>query len=134
MNSTANCVLVAFLVIGILIALYFAYTKFMVKEKFTDNAVRVCLFYATWCPHCEKYLESGVFDKAYSNTKSANSNVVFEKIDYEQNKNMAAKYGVNSFPTIIAVDTNGKKISTFKGDRYDADLLERFAMEAVAKS
>lgn len=134
MKSSMDCILVAFLVIGIIVALYFAYTKFIVKEKFTENKVRICLFYAEWCHHCEKYLSSGVFDKTYESVKSSNSNIKFEKIDYDQNKNLASKYGVQSFPSIIAIDSNGKKIGEFEGDRYNKDVLERFALKAVAST
>jgi thioredoxin-related protein len=79
-------------------------------------------------------MSSGVFDETYKRVKIAHSNIVFEKIDYEQNKNMANKYGVNSFPSIIAVDSNGKKISEFKGDRNNPQVLERFAAGAASHS
>lgn len=128
--NTTNIILIAFLVIGIVIALYFAYTKIMSREKFSEQTVRICLIYAKWCPHCERYLESGVFDKVALNM-SNRSSIKFEKVDYDQNKNMATKYGVSSFPSIIAIDANEKKISEFKGDRNDTDALERFALEAA---
>jgi hypothetical protein len=129
----ASYVIISFLVFGILLALFIASSSILKKEKFEGAPdVRVCLFYATWCPHCVKYMDSKVFDNAYSDIRAKNSNIVFEKIDYEQNKNLAAKYDVNGFPSIIAVDSKGKKISDFKGDRYNQDALEQFALSAMA--
>ena len=130
-DGWTKCILVSFLVVALFFALYVAYEKMHKKEGFAGDKVKVCLFYATWCGHCEKYLDSKVFDATYSQVKSKDSQIVFEKIDYDQNKNLASKYDVNSFPTIVAIDGNGKKIDTFKGDRYNKEALEQFALRAA---
>jgi thiol-disulfide isomerase/thioredoxin len=103
------------------------------KELFQNSPVRICLFYASWCPHCEKYLSHPAkpFDKAGDLASKNLNGVVFEKIDYEQNKNLASKYDVNSFPSIIAISSDGKKISDFEGNRMNPDELVAFAKQAV---
>lgn len=137
MDSSVKFIIAMFLVVVLAFAVYVAYSNMTKKEKFTDKdstpSVRVCLFYATWCHHCEKYLDSGVFDTTYGQIEAKNKNIKFEKIDYDQNKNMANKYDVNSFPTIVAIDgKNGNKIATFDGDRYDKNELTQFALKAAS--
>jgi thiol-disulfide isomerase/thioredoxin len=139
MDSAVKCALTGFLVFALLAVIFYTYTTFVVKrEKYIDGPsngkVRVCLIYATWCPHCERYLESNIFDNTYSKVRQREANIVFEKIDYEENKNLASKYGVNSFPTIIAIDARGNKIAQFEGNRNDPSSLETFAMQSYAKS
>lgn len=121
-----HLILVCFLILGIGLALLFAFKKSSTKEKYTEERkVRVCLFYATWCPHCETYLRTGKFDDAAH--MAASKPIKFEKIDYEQNKNLANKYDINGFPTIIALDSNGSKLGEFNGDRNSPIELIKFA-------
>jgi|UniRef100_A0A6C0BGP7 thiol-disulfide isomerase/thioredoxin len=128
-----KCVFIGLVIFVIAIALTLVVKKYAKKENFTnDGSVKVCLFYATWCGHCERYLASKVFDKTYTSVKGHTNNIVFEKIDYDQNQNLAEKYDINSFPTIIAIDGSGKKIDKFNGDRYDINALEQFAIKAAA--
>ena len=126
-------ILVGVLMFSLVFVMYVAYTR-MTKEKFSDGKVRVCLFHATWCPHCTKYLDAGTFDNAYSKAREANGNIVFEKIDYDQNKNMASKYDVNSFPTIVAIDGDGTKIEKFQGNRHNVNEVVGFALKAASNS
>lgn len=104
------------------------------KERFQNSPTRICLFYATWCPHCEKYLNhpDKPFDRASTLAKKSLTSVVFEKIDYDQNKNLADKYDVNSFPSIIAIGPDGKKIADFEGNRLDPKQLVKFAQKVSA--
>lgn len=128
-------ILAIFVVFGLLVALYFAYNN-IVKERFTEKiSVRVCLFYAEWCPYCVKYMKTGIFDKVSQEMKNdtKNQDVTFEKIDYEQNKNLAQKYDVNGFPTIVSLDAKGNKLREFQGDRNDPAELKAFAIESVAQ-
>jgi thiol-disulfide isomerase/thioredoxin len=111
-------------------------------EKFVqdDKKVKVVLVYANWCPYCEEYLsdkasgsDKNVFDTAGDKAKG----VVFEKLDAAENKTnqeTANSYGVQGYPTIVAVKfdaTNNKyvKIATFDGNRNSVDELVAFAKE-----
>jgi thiol-disulfide isomerase/thioredoxin len=98
------------------------------------------LVYANWCPYCEEYLsdkangsDKNVFDTAGDKAKG----VVFEKLDAAENKTnqeTANSYGVQGYPTIVAVKfdaTKSKyvKIATFDGNRNSVEELVAFAKE-----
>lgn len=51
---------------------------------------------------------------------------MFVEIDYDKHKDMANKYGVSSFPTILAVSATGTLLKTFEGDRNSPRELELF--------
>lgn len=72
-----------------------------------------------WCPYCVN-LEKEVFAKAEFK-KWAKKNVVLLIVDFprhkklktdvrKQNKRLAAKYGVRGYPTVLIMDSEGKKI------------------------
>jgi thiol-disulfide isomerase/thioredoxin len=105
-----------------------------------DKRVKIVLVYANWCPYCEEYLsdkasgsDKNVFDTAGDKAKG----VVFEKLDAAENKTnqeTANSYGVQGYPTIVAVKldpTKNKyvKISTFDGNRNSVEELVAFAKE-----
>lgn len=84
-----KCVFIGLVIFVIAIALILVFKKYAKKENFiNDGNVKVCLFYATWCGHCERYLASNVFDKTYTSVKGHTNSIVFEKIDYDQTKTL----------------------------------------------
>ena len=85
---------------------------------------KVMLFHATWCGHCEQYLNSGIFDKVAKNQDI--QGVSFEKFDADKNEDMREKYDVTSFPTILGLNVNGEKVG-FEGNRNSVDDLVSFA-------
>lgn len=101
---------------------YATYASF---EKF-ENAVKpkVILFYATWCGHCEQYLQSGVFEKLSEHPEV--KDVVFEKLDADKNESLREKYDITGFPTIIGVNSKGEKV-TFEGNRNSIQDLVTFS-------
>lgn len=128
-KQTIKLALFVFVLAILAYAVYMAYTDIMrpKKERFTDGAkVKICLYKATWCHFCTKYLESNVFEDVYADVKQKYDDVVFATYDFDENKKLAEQYNVNSFPTIIAVDKNGKLLDTFDGDRYNKGDLMRF--------
>ena len=105
-----------------------------------NNKIKIVLVYANWCPYCEDYLSGkasgsnkNVFDTAADKAKG----VTFEKLDAAENKtnqDTASSYGVQGFPTIVAVKfdaTKNKyvKTATFEGNRNSVDELVAFAKE-----
>lgn len=111
--------------------------KVTTTEKFDDGRpkLKIVLFYAVWCPHCEQYLDSNVFMKTFDNIKrnTKYDGVVFEQLDYDKNKDFANKLGVRAFPSIVAVTKEDKLINEFQGDRFNSSDLERFAAQSLAK-
>jgi thiol-disulfide isomerase/thioredoxin len=108
-------------------ALYTFVYKKQSKEKFTETKQtlkpKVVLVHASWCQHCVDYISSKKFDAA--NAKIG-SQVSFEKLDYDENKDLAKKYGVSSFPSIVGISTNGS-VKQFEGNREDINALVAFA-------
>lgn len=100
----------------------------------TNNDLQVYLFYATWCHYCEKYLQSGKFDTFPSAVASANvgGSVAFQQIDVDQNPQLTEKYGINSFPTIVAVDKQGN-VFRFRGNRDTSQDMIKFVTAALQK-
>lgn len=129
-NSYYKIIIILFIASLLFYAVFVSYNYSNV-EKFNDNTTKVLLFHATWCGHCKKYEQSGVFDKT---SKNSPNNVQFIKYDYDTNTELAGKYNIQAFPTIISVDGTGQIIDTFKGDIYDQNALIAFATESAQKS
>lgn len=107
------------------------YTLTSKKEKYEDAKLKVMLFYATWCPHCERYLESGKFDDFAAKINKKHTDVAFIKYDYDKNKDVGDAYSVSSFPTILAEDTGSKKTFRFYGDRMSYEHVDKFVSAAM---
>lgn len=132
--SSLRMIILMFAIVSIAIAVFAVFNNSMIynnTEKFYDNNLpKMMLFYATWCPHCEDYLNSGIFDKV---GQKYNGEVNFEKIDYDQNKELAEEYNVQSFPTLVLVD-NSKNFYKFEGNRMNHEELANFInSKAVSK-
>ena len=88
-------------------------------ETFENNGSAV-LFYAPWCGHCKRMMPE--WDKL----QQSNSNVSIEKVNCDDNPEMANKHGVNGFPTIkylpngLNDPNNGV---TYNGERNSQALL-----------
>jgi len=84
----------------------------------------VALFYAEWCGHCKTFKPE--FEKAKKSLDGKKSNspelkdkkVRFEKIDCDENKDLAKKYDISGYPTV--------KIITDDGDAIDYDGKRSF--------
>jgi thiol-disulfide isomerase/thioredoxin len=123
--------ILVFVVLAVLIAVFYAF--FQPKEKFAqpktqDTKPKVMLFYAIWCGHCESFLKSGKWEEYVK----AHPDVVFSKHDYDKESKLGDKYDVNSFPTIIAEDSEGK-IYKFAGDRMSDAHIKKFIEAVKAK-
>jgi thiol-disulfide isomerase/thioredoxin len=130
-KQTIKLALFVFVLAILAYGVYMAYTDIMrpKKERFTSSEgtkVKICLYKATWCHHCVAFVKSNVFEDVYSDVKGKYDDVVFATYDFDENKKMAEQYNINSFPTIIAVDANGKLLDTFDGDRNNKGDLMRF--------
>lgn len=134
-------ILFVFVLIVIATAIFMAYKDIRssmpgVSENFEEGKLKICLYKASWCGHCTKYLQSGVFESTYESLKKKPeyADVVFATIDFDENKESAEKYNVNSFPSIIAIDGQGNLLSHFEGDRYKPEELVKFVDENKAKA
>ena len=74
------------------------------KAEVEDSTIPVLLdFHATWCPPCQM-LSPHIEEVA----KQYKGKVKVLKVDVDQAKKLAAKYGVNRMPTLIIVLPGGK--------------------------
>lgn len=103
-----------------------SYTSF---EGFKDKeGPKVMLFHATWCGHCEQYLNSGIYEKTANNPEV--QGIPFEKFDADKNGSMVEKYDITGFPTILGLNTQGEKV-VFEGNRNSMDDLIKFAKSLI---
>ena len=105
---------------------YALFVSFKPKESYEDMPLKIVLVHATWCSHCVAYVKSGTFLRTFNEQVKGKRNVEFEMLDYDKNKDVAEKYDINSFPTIIAVDGKGELLGKFEGDRNKPSDLVAF--------
>jgi thioredoxin 1 len=74
-------------------------------------------FEASWCQPC-KMLTKIMEDASEQIT------VPVEKIDIDENMELAKQYGIRGVPTIVLVDDEGKEIKRQSGVMMEAQLLE----------
>lgn len=123
--------LVIILCILIGVVFFFMKKKFFI-EKFEQKKIKIALFHAKWCHHCVTFIDSKIFEDAEKAVN--NSNIEFVKYDFDKNKQLANKYNINGFPTIVALSEDGKLIATFEGDRSNVEPLKKFALTSIASA
>ncbi|MFK8055312.1 MAG: thioredoxin family protein [Saprospiraceae bacterium] len=91
------------------------------RAKAEDKMVFID-FYTSWCLPC-KLMDEDVFtDKEFGDYM--NQHFISVKIDAEHGNgpNLAALYGVKSYPTLLFVDLNGRVKSRKEGAAYQTEL------------
>ncbi|OIV97947.1 hypothetical protein TanjilG_12704 [Lupinus angustifolius] len=81
-------------------------------------------FYAPWCGHCRKLAPE--YEKAASVLSSHDPPIVLAKVDANEanNKDLAAQYGVQGFPTIKILRNGGKDAQVYKGPREADGIVD----------
>lgn len=80
--------------------------------------------YAVWCAPCQQLKKTTFKDKkvsSYFNTHFINVSIDVEKGDGEK---FAEQYGVNSYPTLLFIDEDGKLINKLEGFAESKSLLK----------
>lgn len=114
-------------VVALLLILYHFLSNRKQNEQFVDyspqdNEVNFVLFYAEWCPHCQRF--EPVWDRLATDLNGTQINgktVNIQKVDCAKrgNKESCAENDVNSYPTIKCFTVNG--VQEYEGEReYDA--------------
>ena len=113
-----------FLIIGLFIifiiisvVVYRQYNKKIISnpnnEYIQNNTVgQVMLFYAAWCPYSKTTLTQWY---SYKENYNGKYNISFVEIDCDKHTNLADKYNIESYPTIILLKDEKKYI-------YDAEM------------
>ena len=110
------------LIIAVVVAYY--YVNKSNREGFEGGAPNltpakgeciVALFYAEWCGHCKTMKPE--YEKATSALNGSKNpkgkTLRFEKVDCDENKELAKKYDVSGYPTIKILNDDGTQ------DDYD---------------
>ncbi len=67
-------------------------------------------FYATWCGPC-RYL--GKFTDQWA--KELQGKAVFCKVNVDKAKDLAIRYKVQSMPTLVVIDVEGREVGRYVG-------------------
>jgi thioredoxin-related protein len=91
-------------------------------QKATQNGKLVMIdFYTTWCRACDKIDRLTWHNKAVS--EWLREKTVALKIDAEQERELARRYHVNAFPTLVFLKADGKEMDRLVGFLWPQDFL-----------
>ncbi|MDF7663397.1 thioredoxin [Bifidobacterium sp. ESL0763] len=85
------------------------------EETITGNELVFVDFWATWCGPCKAF--GPVFEKA----SEANADIVFGKVDIDQNQELATAAEIQAVPTLL-ITKNGQIIFKQAGALRASDL------------
>ena len=101
-------------------------------DTIEDNDVVLIDFWADWCGPCKR------FSPIYEEASTRNDDVVFAKVDTEENQDLSAALEIQSIPTIMAFRSGSlvfRQSGLLNGKQLD-DLIKQIKdldMEALLK-
>ncbi len=120
-------------------------------SDYTDKPT-LLVFWASWCPHCQRELP--VVQKVYKDLKPKGANVVGVSVDEnvgearallkkqgitfpnafagtDTGMNTARAYGVRGIPAVFFIDKRGTITAKYAGETDESDLRREFAKLGV---
>lgn len=85
-------------------------------DQMTKSGVTLVDFWAPWCPPCR--MQGPIVDKL---ADAFDGKAAVAKLNVDDNPGVAAKYGVNSIPTLLVMK-NGKELKRLVGLQQEASL------------
>ena len=101
--------------------------KNFVKKVLKSNNLWLVLFYAPWCGHCQQFHPE--YEKLAKSTKGL---FKLGAINCDNDRQLAERYKVEGFPTMVFFGDNKDKFEEYKGDRK-ADKITEFLFEKAKK-
>ncbi len=87
------------------------------EKTIEDNSMLIIDFWAPWCGPCRSF--GPIFEKVSKN----HTNVLFAKINVDEEQELAAAFGVRSIPTVCAIK-NKNVVFINPGMLRESDLEE----------
>ena len=118
-----------FIIIIIVVLLVLWNMKILRKNKDDDNeeelkSCKLMFFYTTWCPYCKKArVEWDSFKQYWDHKKINGYELSFAEIDCDTNENVAQKYNVVGYPTILLLKND--EVSLYDA-KPDVENLNKF--------
>ena len=106
-------------------------TKFIANNEYRpDSAVKegtLILFYVSWCPHSKKTMDQWNIKK--QDYKNDLYSIKFTEIDCDKYAQIADKYKITEFPTIILIKNDKKYIYDAEFDNTTFDIFINSVMK-----
>ena len=93
------------------------------KKVIKSDRLWLILFYAPWCGHCKAFHPE--YEKLAKSTKGL---FKIGAVNCEEERELAGKYKIEGFPTVIFFGENKEKAVEYEGDR-DANKIINFLFE-----
>ena len=94
------------------------------KDNFENEVIKsdnlwLILFYAPWCGHCK------AFHPQYEKLAKASKGVFkIGAVNCEDNRDLASKYKISGFPTVLFFGEDKTKTEEYEGDRKAEKIID----------
>ena len=118
----SRLILLAITLVAVVVAAALCGSKIRFEgfEDVKGTTPKMVLYYANWCPHCEKMLPD--WDRMKSQANEKGLNVEVEKHDCAVEEELAEEKGINAFPEIRL--EKGEEFETYEGPRTTEGLMD----------
>lgn len=106
-----------------------SYDNFL-REARKQNKVAIIDFWASWCAPCKKMDNETFANSEVSRHINENYLIYKVNVDTFDGMEIANRFGVESFPTIITLDSRGKFIKELKGFFPPNHLIDRLSQSS----
>lgn len=98
-------------------------------DSTVDNAEVILVeFFAPWCGHCKRLAPE--YETAATELKKSNIPIAKVDADKEENKPLAARFGIRGFPT-LKLFRKGKVVSDYQGDRTSDAIVSYMKKQSL---
>jgi thioredoxin 1 len=80
--------------------------------------MKIIDFYADWCGPCKAM--APVIERLKA------EGIPIEKVNVDENRDLASQYGIRSIPTLIFVNDSGDAAATLIGGQSEATILSKW--------